>query len=50
MKAVLYLHNYEWNVDMHNYEHDFNLICYELTEFEAGIWKGVLNGILVKGF
>jgi len=45
MKAILYLQNYIRNFDMHNFESDFNL-----TEFEAGIWKAVLSGILVKGF
>jgi len=37
MKAILYLHNYEWNVDLHNFEHDFNLTCYELNlKLESG--------------
>jgi len=45
MKAILYLHYFERNFDMRNFEPDFNL-----TEFEAGIWKTVWNRILVKGF
>jgi len=31
MKAILYLHNYERNFDMHNYVPDFNLSRYELN-------------------